>query len=110
MDKAHYQIVFYVPIDHCEVVKNALFRAGAGKLGHYQECAWQTLGQGQFRPMKNSQPFIGEKGQLEMLDEYKVEMICSSENIRKAIDALKHSHPYEEPAYFVVKMDDALGL
>ena len=104
MDKAHYQIVFYVPLDHCEAVKKALFRAGAGKLGNYQECAWQTLGQGQFRPTENSQPFIGEMGQLEKQDEYKVEMICSSESLNKAINALKKSHPYEEPAYFITKM------
>jgi len=102
MNKAHYQIIFYVPKDHCDKVKTALFHAGAGKLGNYQECAWQTLGQGQFRPNESSQPFIGESGKLESVEEYKVEMICSKDCIDQAISALKQAHPYEEPAYFVI--------
>ncbi len=103
MNKAHYQIIFYVPADYCERVKHALFAAGAGKLGDYQQCAWQTLGQGQFKPVQGSQPFIGEEDKLEIVDEYKVEMICVKQVLDKAVSALIQAHPYEEPAYFVVK-------
>lgn len=53
-----------------------MFDAGAGGLGDYQECSWQTLGQGQFRPLKGSQPFLGETDKLEKVVEYKVEMLC----------------------------------
>ena len=97
----HYSIIFYVPEAHCEVVKQAMFIAGAGVLGDYQECAWQVLGEGQFKPLKSSQPFLGEIGQLETVAEYKVEMICEKSKIKSVIKALQRAHPYEEPAYAV---------
>ena len=104
-DKANlYQISFYVPIENCESVKQAIFDAGAGVLGDYQECAWQTLGQGQFKPLDGSQPHIGEVGVLEKVDEFKVEMVCGSQYIDKAIQALKSSHPYEVPAFSVIQL------
>ncbi len=103
---SHYQISFYVPKTHCEVVKQAMFDAGAGKLGTYDSCAWQTLGQGQFKPQEGSNPFLGKTGNIEVVDEYKVEMICNKANLKAAIDALKNSHPYEEPAYSVIKLEN----
>ena len=99
-----YQIVFYVPETHCEVVKSALFAAGAGKIGEYDQCAWQVLGQGQFRPLKDSNAFIGEVNTLEQLPEYRVEMVCASVNIKTVLAALLASHPYETPAYHVLAM------
>jgi len=102
----YYQISFYVPEKQCEQVKQAMFDAGAGILGNYQECSWQTLGQGQFKPLEGSQPFLGKQGELEKVAEYKVEMICTEENIKPVIQALKSSHPYEVPAYFVTKSED----
>lgn len=101
-----YQISFYVPETHCHHVKQALFNAGAGKLGNYDCCAWQTLGQGQFKPLEGSHPFLGEKDTLETVDEYKVEMMCDKKNLHNAIQALKSSHPYEVPAYAVIKLED----
>ena len=103
MNEAHYQINFYVPTSHCESVKMALFKAGAGKLRGYQECAWQTRGTGQFRLIGGSKPFIGEKDKFETMEEYKVEMICNKVYLNSAIHALKQAHPYEEPAYFIIK-------
>jgi len=99
-----YNLVFYVPETHCEVVKSALFNAGAGTIGDYDQCAWQVLGQGQFRPLKNSDAFIGEVDQLEQLPEYRVEMVCAKANIKQALAALLESHPYETPAYQVLEM------
>lgn len=101
-----YKIVFYVPINHAEQVKNALFTIGAGKIGEYSHCAWQVLGEGQFMPLENSNAYIGTKHQLETIQEYKVEMVCSTDLIQDAIKALKASHPYEEPAYQVLKMEN----
>lgn len=94
-----YKIVFFVPVDHLDRVKSALFDAGAGKLGSYDCCAWQTLGQGQFRPLEGSQPHIGEQGCMAVVDEYRVEMVCSDHCVRAAVAALRASHPYEEPAF-----------
>ncbi|MCP5161796.1 MAG: NGG1p interacting factor NIF3 [Hahellaceae bacterium] len=94
-----YKICFFVPESHLEVVKEALFAAGAGRLGDYDHCCWQTLGQGQFRGSSNSHPFIGEPCSIERVSEYKVEMVCEEHLVQVAIDALKQAHPYEEPAY-----------
>jgi structural hemagglutinin/hemolysin toxin protein RtxA len=101
-----YQICFYAPTTHVEKIKNAMFAAGAGKIGEYQHCAWQVLGEGQFIPLENSHAFIGEKNILEKVSEYKVEMICEDEKIYEIISALKKSHPYEQPAYFIFKMEN----
>ncbi len=100
-----FKIEFYVPAQQLQQVKQAMFAAGAGKVGDYDSCAWQILGEGQYRPGAASNPFKGEQGTLETLDEYKVEMVCSEENIRGAIAALKVSHPYEEVAYSVIRTE-----
>ncbi len=94
-----YKICFYVPVAHVELVKNALFDSGAGRIGNYSGCAWQVLGEGQFIPHAGSQAFIGQEGRAEKVVEYKVEMVCEDHCIRAAIRALKQAHPYEEPAY-----------
>ena len=65
------KIEFYVPASHLESVKLAMFDAGAGRVGDYDSCAWQTLGQGQYRPLKGSQPFIGAQDKTETIAEYK---------------------------------------
>ena len=99
-----YQLIFYVPKSHLEIVKKALFTAGAGHFGDYKQCAWQTLGAGQFRPLSTSKPFIGSIGKLETLEEYKVEMVCYAQNIKLALQALIAAHPYQTPAYSVVEI------
>lgn len=94
-----YKLVFFVPAEHCEQVKAAVFEAGAGMQGNYACCSWQVLGQGQFLPLDGSQPFIGEMGKVEQVDEYRVETLCPEERVRDVIAALKLAHPYEEPAF-----------
>lgn len=101
-----YKLAFFVPPSHVEQVKNALFAAGAGRVGAYDCCSWQVLGQGQFRPLEGSQPFIGQAGEVEQVQEWKVELVVSDELIRQAVAALKNSHPYEVPAYDVWKLED----
>ena len=99
-----YKICFYVPETHLESVKEALFNAGAGRIGAYDQCCWQSKGVGQFRPLSGSNPFIGSIGQRELVEEYKVEMVCERQIIRKVIASLKQAHPYEEPAYNVTEL------
>lgn len=101
-----YKLAFFVPPSHVEQVKNALFAAGAGRIGAYDCCSWQVLGQGQFRPLDGSQPFIGQAGEVEQVQEWKVELVVSDELIRQVVAALKASHPYEVPAYDVWKLED----
>jgi len=70
-----YLLFFLVPETHLEATKNAIFAVGAGSIGHYSHCAWQTLGEGQFMPLCGSNAFIGEIDKLERTPEYKVEII-----------------------------------
>jgi hypothetical protein len=103
-----YQLCFYVPETHLDQVKAAVFQAGAGRIGNYEYCAWQTHGQGQFRPGAQADPYIGESGELETVSEYKVELVCSDECIHAAVSALKLAHPYEEPAFNVTRLENIL--
>ncbi|AHF66329.1 Nif3-like dinuclear metal center hexameric protein [Pseudomonas cichorii] len=100
-----YKLAFFVPASHVEQVKNAVFAAGAGRIGAYDHCSWQVLGQGQFRPLDGSQPFIGHGGVVETVEEWKVEMVVADEFIHQAVMALKQSHPYETPAYEVWRLE-----
>lgn len=99
------KIEFYVPEEQLQRVKQAMFDAGAGKVGDYDSCAWQILGEGQFKPGDGSNPFKGKRGSLETLNEYKVEMVCAEQFIVQVISAMKHSHPYEEVAYSVIRTE-----
>ena len=101
-----YIIVFLVPSNHVENVKNAMFHVGAGEVGDYKNCSWQALGEGQFMPLKNSNPFIGEKNKINKVPEFYVQMVCNADKIESAITALKNAHPYEEPAYYVIKPEN----
>src|SRR5690606_7426137 len=101
-----YKLAFFVPPSHVEQVKSAVFAAGAGRIGAYDCCAWQVLGQGQCRPLDGSQPFIGQTGQIEQVEEWKVELVVADDLIQQAVAALKHSRPYETPAYEVWKLAD----
>ncbi len=101
-----HKLAFFVPSSHVEVVKAAVFAAGGGRIGDYDHCAWQTLGQGQFRPLDGSQPFIGQTGQVEFVEEWKVELVVADDLLAQVVDALKQSHPYETPAYELWRLAD----
>jgi len=101
-----YKICVFIPHSHIEQVKSAMFNIGAGRIGDYDSCSWQTLGTGQFRPLNTSNPYIGETDKLESVEEYKVEMVCADNLIKGVIAAMKLAHPYEEPAYDVWQLAD----
>jgi len=93
------KLTVYIPETHLESVKQALFDAGAGRYAKYDRCCWQVLGTGQFRPLKGSNPAIGEVGQECQVAEVRVEMICEDERVGAVTAALRATHPYEEPAF-----------
>lgn len=101
-----YQIVTYVPDSHLESLKDALFAAGAGRIGPYDRCVWQVKGEGQFRPLAGSQPVLGSQGVVETVLEYRLELVCDDDCITAAVAALKQAHPYEQPAYSVWRLAD----
>jgi hypothetical protein len=96
-------LVVYVPDSHLERVKEALFAAGAGRLGQYDRCCWQTEGTGQFRPLAGSDPFLGKEGALERVKEWKVELVCERDSLPAVVEALKKAHPYETPAFHLTE-------
>ena len=96
-----FKICVYVPENSVERVKQALFEAGAGQIGNYDSCCWQTAGTGQFQPLEGSNPAIGSVNEVEYVPEVKVELVCADDLVQQAILAIKESHPYEEPAFDV---------
>ncbi|MGZ3788049.1 MAG: NGG1p interacting factor NIF3 [Bacteriovorax sp.] len=101
-----YKVSFFAPESAALAVKNAMFKAGAGRIGNYEQCSFETKGIGQFKAMAGADPFIGTVGELEKVTELKVEMVCADERILDVIRALKENHPYEMPAYDIIKLAD----
>lgn len=95
------KIVFRVPGSHKELVKEAMFKAGAGQGKNYECCSWEVEGTGQFKPSKEAKPYVGEKEKINRLPEFRVEMICNDEKLLDVIQTLRLYHPYEEPAFEV---------
>ena len=107
-DRSHHEqfkLCVYIPGSHLETVKEALFAAGAGRLGDYEACCWQVLGQGQFRPLDGASPHLGQVGALEYVAEYRVEMLLEVRLKTAVLAALRASHPYEEPAFDLVRVE-----
>ena len=98
------KIVFYVPVDAAIAVKESVFDAGAGKIGNYDKCCFETVGTGQFRPLEGSNPTIGNQNEVEQVEELRIETICSDDKLSKVIESLRMSHPYEEPAIDVFEL------
>ncbi|KAL4863513.1 hypothetical protein BDV12DRAFT_177442 [Aspergillus spectabilis] len=105
-----FKLIFHVPPTALESVKSAIFAAGAGRYpgpGNYTECCWVTSGTGQFRPGDAANPHIGNVGELEKIEELRVETLCVGVDVaKKAVEALKRAHPYEEPSYGVIRLED----
>jgi hypothetical protein len=101
-----YKLTVFIPDDALEAVKIALFNAGAGTMGNYEQCCWQVKGSGQFIPLAGSQPHIGSQDKLERVSEWRVEMVVDEAVIEEVVAALKQAHPYETPAYDVITVLD----
>lgn len=101
-----YKLTVFIPDAALEHVKLALFAAGAGTIGNYEACCWQVQGTGQFKPLMGSNPHIGAHDRLEEVAEWRVEMVVDARVINEAVTALKEAHPYETPAYDVIKVLD----
>ena len=96
-------LVVYVPRESTDAVLAALFGAGAGRLGDYEECAFVAPGRGQFRPVRVASPTIGALGDLEYVDEDRVEVVLPRRLRAEVVTALRGAHPYEEPAFHVIQ-------
>ena len=105
MNTKNVKLVVFVPLSHCDIVRQALGEAGAGKIGNYDCCSFELKGLGQFRALEGSNPFIGKQNEVELVEEYKVEMVVEDHLYQNVIAAMKKAHPYETPAYDVIQLE-----
>ncbi len=100
------KLVTFVPNDQAEKVRMAIFEAGAGKIGEYDQCSYNLEGHGTFRGSENTNPFVGEQGKLHFEEETRIETIFPVIYQTKVINALLKVHPYEEVAYDVYPLEN----
>lgn len=93
------KLVVYVPKTHVDSVRNAICDAGAGHIGNYSHCTFNSFGNGTFLPLSGTNPFVGEVGKLEEVEEVKIETVVQQSIVKSVIKAMKKAHPYEEVAY-----------
>ncbi|CEP80210.1 Nif3-like dinuclear metal center hexameric protein [Paraclostridium sordellii] len=108
-----YKLAVYVPKTHLDKVRSALGNADAGHLGNYKECSFSIEGEGRFKPCEGANPYIGEEGALESVNEVKIETIVPQKTLGGVINAMIKSHPYEEVAYDLYKLEnkgESVGL
>lgn len=98
------KLVVFVPPESLDDVRDALFSAGAGRIGGYERCSWYTEGVGTFRGGEGTSPVIGERGREERVRELRLETVYPTDRHDEVIAALRAAHPYEEPAFDVYEL------
>ena len=108
MGETH-KLVWFVPEDALDRTRDAVFHAGAGRIGEYERCSWSTRGEGTFFGGQGTDPAVGAPGREERVQELRVETVVPAERARDVVAALLAAHPYEEVAfdlYPLVRLDD----
>lgn len=100
------KIIVTIPLENVEEVRNAICEAGAGVIGNYTHCSMSTKCVGTFKPTDEASPYIGEKNNLEFVDEEKLEVVCDVKKVKEVVSALRKVHPYEEPAIDIIPLID----
>ncbi len=100
------KIVVTVPVSHADSVREAMGLAGAGHIGNYSSCSFSSKGIGRFKPEIGANPAIGRVGELETVEEERIEVICDAGILKGVIAAIRKAHPYEEPALDVFPLLD----
>ena len=100
------KIIVTIPLDNVEEVRNVICEAGAGVIGNYTHCSMSTKCVGTFKPTDEANPYIGEKNNLEFVDEEKLEVVCDVKKVKEVVSILRKVHPYEEPAIDIIPLID----
>jgi dinuclear metal center YbgI/SA1388 family protein len=95
------KVIVFVPLEHAQKVRNAMFDAGAGRLGDYSSCSFNIPGQGTFKAGNDAKPYVGAIGEIHTEKELKIEALCEKHNLSRILKAMIQAHPYEEVAYDV---------
>lgn len=104
--QTHRKLITFAPTAHAESIRSALFEAGAGSIGFYSNCSFSVKGNGTFKPLEGSDPFVGSKGQQHTEEEEKIEMMFPVHLQENLVTTLKKSHPYETVAYDIVQVEN----
>ena len=99
-----FKFAVYVPVQHADKVSQAIFEAGAGRIGRYTETSFNISGKGTFKPAEGTNPFIGKIGEKEEVQEIKIETVVTERDLDSVVQAMKSVHPYEEPAYDIYEL------
>ena len=95
------KLVVFVPAEALDAVRDAVFAAGAGRVGDYERCSWYAQGTGTFLGGESTDPTVGEKGREERVAELRLETVFPEERQDAVVEALRRAHPYQEPAFDV---------
>jgi hypothetical protein len=99
-------LVIFTPLSNVDAVRQALGKAGAGKIGDYDFCSFSSSGTGRFRASTNANPAIGEAGEYEAVEEERIEVRVPREILKEVIDGVKAAHPYEEVPLYAFPLED----
>jgi len=103
---ARYKLVWFVPEEGLDATREAVFAAGAGRIGFYERCSFISEGTGTFYGGMGTSPAIGEAGREERFPEYRVEVVVPAAAVKAVVDALLDAHPYEEVAYDLYALEE----
>lgn len=106
LDIKKVKIITTIPVENVAAVRDAICKAGAGIIGNYSFCTMSTKCTGTFIPNENANPYIGENGKMEFVEEEKLEVVCEIEKVKAVVSALRESHPYEEPEVDIIPLLD----
>ena len=101
------KLVWFVPESALDATREAVFAAGAGRIGDYERCSWYAAGTGTFLGGDETSPALGERGREERVSELRVETVVPAGRLEDVVAALRRAHPYEEPAFDVYPLVDA---
>lgn len=107
------KLIVYVPVSHAESIRGALFNAGAGEIGNYDSCSFNSVGQGTFRGNESTNPYVGKPGELHVEEEVRIETVFPVYLQQRIISSMLEVHPYQEVAYDIIPLENkhnSIGL
>ncbi len=106
METINVKLVVFVPLSHADIIREELGKAGAGKIGNYEFCSFSTHGIGRFKGNEHSNPAIGKAGNLESVEEERIEVVVPRTILKEVIEKMKAVHPYEEVAFDIYPIEN----
>ncbi|MGC9366826.1 MAG: hypothetical protein ACP5FK_07270 [bacterium] len=103
------KIQVYCPKSHADEVRLAIGDAGGGVIGNYSHCAFVSEGKGYFLPQKGANPYLGEIGKIEQVEEVKIEFVCERHKVKSVVEAIRKAHPYDEIPIDIIPLSNLMN-